>query len=368
MLLNEDMFINSKNKNKLKLIDNVFNELINSYDLNKEEFIDFNFKNKEKEIEKICNELFNTDLRFNFLELNDSKYYSCNFIGQTRWNEKQAKDIALGLLKIVSEEKNGIYYAKPTKIIVDMELNFIRYCILLKGKNKIIDNLFDGSLLTSVLLHEIGHNLILPLELNVLNKGKTPKFELKYKDNPPQMFSYSKDIEEDEKRNKKFAIPMISAMTLFFIFLSIVNAPIGIGSGMVTTVFLNRNIKKNKNNKDYNLTERTADYLPNLYGYARELTKTTIIVREIDKLEGSKPPIYNNSKINKIKNKLLYPFNLFIRDYKDWETDIIESNVKILQKELSNSNNDAKTKEEIKKTISDIQKLIKMSDRLTPDI
>ncbi|WPH64106.1 hypothetical protein [Staphylococcus phage vB_StaM_PB50] len=368
ILLKEDMFINSRNKNTLKDVDKIFNELIDSYDLDKEEFVNFNFTKKEKEIENLCNKLFNTKLKFSFLDLDDVMFYSSNFIGQTKWNEKQAKDIALGLLKIVSEEKNGIYYAKPTEIKVEMELNFIRYCILLRKSNNKIENLFDGSLLTSVLLHEIGHNLILPLELNVLNKGETPKFELKYKNNPPQIFSYSKDIEDDERRNKKYAIPMVSAMTIFFLSLSIVNAPIGIGTGLVSSVFLNRSVKNNKDKKDYNLVERTADYLPTLYGYSRELVKTTIIVREIDKIHGFKPPTYKNNKFNAIKNKILYPIKLFIRDYKDWETDIVESDIRILEKELSNNNNDNETKKEIKKTINDIKLLVKLSDNFNPDI
>src|SRR5699024_10366802 len=211
MNINEDAFNFSKNTSLLREIDEEFKTLLDSYNFNKSEFdlIDKSEINKiATNISKITKKLFNTNMKLKFIEADPKgrDKFRVDSVASTMIRPEQIRNTVDGIAKIVIEEKNGIYYSKPREIEVFMELSSLRYFLeMKKNSNKVAFSNFNERVCTSVLLHEIGHNLFLPIEIKVITQGKEPAFELKYKDSKPVQFQYTKDIQADTDRNLKLA-------------------------------------------------------------------------------------------------------------------------------------------------------------------
>src|SRR5699024_984612 len=222
---------------------------------------------------------------------------------------------------------------------------------------------FNERVCTSVLLHEIGHNLFLPIEIKVITQGKEPAFELKYKDSKPVQFQYTKDIEADTDRNLKLAGPMIISMTIM---VAILTSLTGVASITGITSILsffklgsmdNKRVKK----MNYNLSERSANQLPALYGYA---TENIVLYDMVYAATNKKMEKNKNNVFSKIFRGLMYPSRLFIRNYKDYTADSIDNTIKTLKFEINNPNNSKEVKEGLKQQLSDIQTLMKKSDNM----
>lgn len=278
MNINEDAFNFSKNTSLLREIDEEFKTLLDSYNYDKSDFdlIDKHEINKiSTNISKITKKLFNTNMKLKFVEADPKgkDKFRVESIASTIIKPEQIRNTLDGISKIVIEEKNGIYYSKPREIEVFMELSSLRYFLeMKKNSKKVVFSNFNERVCTSILLHEIGHNLFLPIEIKVITQGKEPAFELKYKDNKPVQFQYTKDIEADTDRNLKLAGPMIISMTLMVAILTSLTGVAAItGIASIFSFFkLGSMDNKRVEKMNYNLSERSANQLPALYGYAKE--------------------------------------------------------------------------------------------------
>ncbi|WRM43564.1 hypothetical protein [Staphylococcus phage LY01] len=370
MNINEDAFNFSKNTSLLREIDEEFKTLLDSYNFDKSEFdlIDKHEINKiANNISKITKKLFNANMQLKFVEADPKgkDKFRVRSVAYTLIKPEQIRDTIDGITKIVMEEKNGIHYAKPREIEVFIELSSIRYFLEKKKSSKEVTfSNFNERMCTALLLHEMGHNLFLPIEIKVLSQGKEPAFELKYKDNKPVQFQYTKDIESDTTRNLKFAGPMIIAMTVLVAGLTSLTGvlPLVLGSSFIANVTLNLLDNERVGKMNYNLSERSANQLPTLYGYSTEIINFYDIIYKSFRTKSENKK--GKTLLGKIVRKLLYPSRLFIRDYRDYPTDSIEAIIKTLKFEISNPNNDKEVKNELKQQLSDIQTLIKKSDRL----
>ncbi|BDE75551.1 hypothetical protein [Staphylococcus phage S6] len=369
MNINEDAFNFSKNTSLLREIDEEFKTLLDSYNYDKSDFdlIDKHEINKiSTNISKITKKLFNTNMKLKFVEADPKgkDKFRVESIASTIIKPEQIRNTLDGISKIVIEEKNGIYYSKPREIEVFMELSSLRYFLeMKKNSKKVVFSNFNERVCTSVLLHEIGHNLFLPIEIKVITQGKEPAFELKYKDNKPVQFQYTKDIEADTDRNLKLAGPMIISMTLMVAILTSLTGVAAITG--ITSIFsffkLGSMDNKRVEKMNYNLSERSANQLPALYGYAKEniMLYDMVYAATNSKMEKTK-----NNIFSKIFRGLMYPGRLFIRNYKDYSSDSIDNTIKTLKFEISNPNNSKEVKESLKQQLSDIQTLMKKSDRM----
>ncbi|QQO92723.1 hypothetical protein CPT_Madawaska_068 [Staphylococcus phage Madawaska] len=369
MNINEDAFNFSKNTSLLREIDEEFKTLLDSYNYDKSDFdlIDKSEINKiATNISKITKKLFNTNMKLKFIEADPKgkDKFRVDSVASTMIYPEQIRNTVDGISKIVIEEKNGIYYSKPREIEVFMELSSIRYFLeMKKNSKKVAFSNFNERVCTSVLLHEIGHNLFLPIEIKVITQGKEPAFELKYKDNKPVQFQYTKDIEADTDRNLKLAGPMIISMTIMVAILTSLTGVASITG--ITSIFSffklgsmdNKRVKK----MNYNLSERSANQLPALYGYAKE---NIVLYDIVYAATNSKMEKTKNNIFSKIFRGLMYPGRLFIRNYKDYTADSIDSTIKTLKFEINNPNNSKEVKEGLKQQLSDIQTLMKKSDNM----
>ena len=369
MNINEDAFNFSKNTSLLREIDEEFKTLLDSYNFNKSEFdlIDKSEINKiATNISKITKKLFNTNMKLKFIEADPKgrDKFRVDSVASTMIRPEQIRNTVDGIAKIVIEEKNGIYYSKPREIEVFMELSSLRYFLeMKKNSNKVAFSNFNERVCTSVLLHEIGHNLFLPIEIKVITQGKEPAFELKYKDSKPVQFQYTKDIEADTDRNLKLAGPMIISMTIMVAILTSLTGVASITG--ITSIFSffklgsmdNKRVKK----MNYNLSERSANQLPALYGYA---TENIVLYDMIYAATNKKMEKTKNNVFSKIFRGLMYPSRLFIRNYKDYTADSIDNTIKTLKFEINNPNNSKEVKEGLKQQLSDIQTLMKKSDNM----
>ncbi|QQM14603.1 hypothetical protein CPT_MarsHill_069 [Staphylococcus phage MarsHill] len=369
MNINEDAFNFSKNTSLLREIDEEFKTLLDSYNFDKSDFdlIDKSEINKiATNISKITKKLFNTNMKLKFIEADPKgkDKFRVDSVASTMIYPEQIRNTVDGISKIVIEEKNGIYYSKPREIEVFMELSSIRYFLeMKKNSKKVAFSNFNERVCTSVLLHEIGHNLFLPIEIKVITQGKEPAFELKYKDNKPVQFQYTKDIEADTDRNLKLAGPMIISMTIMVAILTSLTGVASITG--ITSIFSffklgsmdNKRVKK----MNYNLSERSANQLPALYGYAKE---NIVLYDIVYAATNSKMEKTKNNIFSKIFRGLMYPSRLFIRNYKDYTSDSIDNTIKTLKFEINNPNNSKEVKEGLKQQLSDIQTLMKKSDNM----
>ncbi|QPI17056.1 hypothetical protein [Staphylococcus phage vB_StaM_SA1] len=371
MNINEDAFNFGKNTSLLREIDEEFKTLIDSYDPDKSDFdlIDNSgITEIEKNISKITKKLFNANMKLKFIEADEKgkDKFRVNSVAYTLVSHEQVKNIIEGITKIVVEEKNGIYYSRPRDIEVFMELSAIRYFIEMKrNAKKVAYTRFNERMCTSVLLHEIGHNLFLPIEINVVTQGQTPVFELKYKDNKPVQFQYTKDIETDTSRNYKAAGPMIIAMTILVTALTSLTGllPLVVGASVFTSLSLSMSDTERTKKMNYNLSERSANQLPALYGYSVDMVGFYDIIFNAFKMKSENKK--GKTILGKIFRKLMYPTRMFIRDYRDYPTDSIETMIKTLKFEISNPNNSKKVKDELKQQLNDIETLIKKSNRMS---
>src|SRR5699024_2017723 len=332
-----------KNYALLREIHEEFKNLLDSYNFNKSEFelIDKREINKiATNISKITKKLFNTNMKLKFIEADPKgrDKFRVDSVASTMIRPEQIRNTVDGIAKIVIEEKNGIYYSKPREIEVFMELSSLRYFLeMKKNSNKVAFSNFNERVCTSVLLHEIGHNLFLPIEIKVITQGKEPAFELKYKDSKPVQFQYTKDIEADTDRNLKLAGPMIISMTIMVAILTSLTGVASITG--ITSIFSffklgsmdNKRVKK----MNYNLSERSANQLPALYGYA---TENIVLYDMIYAATNKKMEKTKNNVFSKIFRGLMYPSRLFIRNYKDYTADSIDNTIKTLKFEINNPN------------------------------
>ncbi|QQO92461.1 hypothetical protein CPT_Machias_069 [Staphylococcus phage Machias] len=368
MNINEDAFNFGKNTSLLKEIDEEFDSLISKYNFEKSDFdvIDKNeYNDIAKRISDIAKKLFNTNMKLKFIEADKrgKDKFRVGSVAHTLIKPEDIRNITDGITKIVIEEKNGIYYSKPREIEVNIELSSLRYFIEKKESGQKEFTTLNGRMYTFLLLHEIGHNLFFPVEINVLSGGKTPTFELKYKDNKPVQFKYTKEIEADTRRNRVLAAPMILAMSTLVMCLTAVfiGASISMGSFMGTGMLLTSASFNRKTTMDYNLSERSANQLPALYGYSVEMVKFYDLVYKAFRMKSEKRP---NNLIAKAMRGLLYPMSGFIKSYKDYPTDSIDAVIKTLKFEISNNNNSNEVKKELKRQLDEIQRIIKYSNRL----
>ncbi|WPH64105.1 hypothetical protein [Staphylococcus phage vB_StaM_PB50] len=368
MNINEDAFNFGKNTSLLREIDDEFDSLISKYNFEKSDFDVINkneYNDIAKRISDIAKKLFNTNMKLKFIEADKRgrDKFRVGSVAHTLIKPEEIRNITDGITKIVIEEKNGIYYSKPREIEVNIELSSLRYFIEKKESGQKEFTTLNGRMYTFLLLHEIGHNLFFPVEINVLSGGKTPTFELKYKDNKPVQFKYTKEIEADTRRNRVLAAPMILAMSTLVMCLTAVfiGASISMGSFMGTGMLLTSASFNRKTTMDYNLSERSANQLPALYGYSVEMVKFYDLVYKAFRMKSEKRP---NNLIAKAMRGLLYPMSGFIKSYKDYPTDSIDAVIKTLKFEISNNNNSNEVKKELKKQLDEIQRIIKYSNRL----
>lgn len=368
MNLNEDAFNFGKNTSLLREIDEEFDSLISKYNFEKSDFdvIDKNeYNDIAKRISDITKKLFNTNMKLKFIEADKrgKDKFKVGSVAHTLIKPEDIRNITDGITKIVIEEKNGVYYSKPREIEVNIELSSLRYFIEKKASGQKEFTTLNGRMYTFLLLHEIGHNLFFPVEINVLSGGKTPTFELKYRDNKPVQFKYTKEIETDNRRNRVLSAPMILAMSTLVMCLTAVfiGASLSMGSFMGTGMLLTSASFNRKTTMDYNLSERSANQLPALYGYSVEMVKFYDLVYKAFRM---KSETRSNNLISKAMRGLLYPMSGFIKSYKDYPTDSIDAVIKTLKFEISNNNNSNEVKKELKKQLDEIQRIIKYSNRL----
>lgn len=370
MNVNEDVFnFSSKNSSLLKEIDEEFKYLLDSYNPEKSDFdLDKDgIKKVENNIINVVKKLFNAKMKFKFFEPKMGGKFTVKNVAYTVVTQEQVSNIVEGITKIVMEEKNGIYYSNPREIDVFMELSSLRHFMEKKSNGKEGFTDFNERYCTYILLHEIGHNLYFPIEINVLSKGKTPTFELKYKNSKPAQFQYTKDIEDDTRRNRIAAKPMIIAMTILIASLASLKgvAELTLGVGAASAMFLSFQDGSRLATMNYNLSERSANQLPTLYGYSVEMVKFYDLIY---KAFSQKSETKGKNKISKTIRGLFYPLRLFVRSYKDYPTDSIDTLIKTLKFEISNANNNEKARKELKKQLREIEILIKNSKNLNTNI
>ena len=322
--LREDMFTGGKNSSQLRQIDSYFDEIV--------DLIDYDeglSKNKGKanqllrKIKAICDKMFNIDLDIQI----DYNRPTVHNIAYTYFNEDTIELINSEIKHIVINKETGYHMINKRYVNMFFENQGLRYLKYLKlshvrsNSRKEIPDLeeFKGRHLTSILLHELGHHVFFPFYFDQKNDGS---YEIQVGDHEPF-------IVHEDKFNVKGVNVTIAV-------LAYISAVVAISMGFVAlgyaAVILFSMTSNNIQMSDYMRNEKNANTLPFQYGYVEELFDDTVRIKWIQ--DGNK--LFNiGDKFRKI----------FKRGGSEYQSVITADLLKILDKEIKNSNN---TKEQIR--------------------
>lgn len=316
--LYEDIYIGKANTTQLNKIDNYFEDLIDLISIN-----DGLRRNKKeasmimRKIKIIVDKMFNINIDLEIDYFPTIRYFAYTIRGQEIVNiiESQVKEIIIN-------KDTGYHLIEVKKFLVRFEsiaLMYLKYPeTLSKGS---IDKLPNGAKrpltgrdLTSILLHEIGHNIFVPFEFNQKNDGvyefkvDNAKPIIVYEDKFPSFYTFA-----------VFATSIIMPLVMVMGYL---------GTTFLTFVIFAKAIDKiDKNN--YMVQEKNANTLPFQYGYGEEILYITLKTKWIT--DSFRSPIAR--VVDNFKRKL----KLSKRDY---EAIITRDILKMIDDELKNPNND----------------------------
>ena len=322
--LTEDMFTGGKNSPQLRQIDSYFDEIV---DLIDEEHGLSKDKGKVnqllRKIKTICDKMFNIDLdiqvEYNRPEMQNLAY--------TYFNEDTIELINSEIKHIVINKETGYHMINRRYVNMFFENQGLRYLKFLNlsqvksNSNKDIPDLVDlnGRHLTSILLHELGHHVFFPFYFDQKNDGS---YEIQIGDQEPFI------VHEDEF-NFEGINTTISVLALIA---SMVSLSMGFLTFGIATSILSRIISGKINFDNYMRNEKNANTLSFQYGYIEELFDDTIRIKWIQ----------DGTKLFNIKDRFR---KIFKRGGNEYQSVITADLLKLLDKELQNSNN---TKEQIR--------------------
>src|SRR5699024_9142489 len=306
------------------------------------------------DIVKICNKMFNIKLKFRFIETDDKMEIDSG--AYTILSHKNTSDLTRQLNKIVVEKDVGTYYLKTTDINVSMELPLFRNARLSNDKN-ILPVKFTGRHITSILLHELGHNIYLPIFLSWISKDSSDRYmEFRHMNQKIASYNITEDMTnwESEKRNK-FLLFIVSVIVGGMLM------PYSMLLGAVFPIVYGKKLVDTSRREVHGMSERVANNLPSLYGYGTEIIQFYTL---ISKAHGGTTYFKKKGILSKIGRMFLDLFGK--KSSSDQFHDSSENIIRTLEFEVKNKNNDPEIRKELETSINQAKKanelLIRMSN------
>ncbi|QXN67895.1 hypothetical protein FPHOBKDP_00141 [Listeria phage LPJP1] len=301
-LLTEDIY----NHPLLKKIDDEFQKILDEDNINDTKLPVTSYK-KIQNIIKYVSTIFNINLIITIDNDNILTYGMMTFIPV-----KNLTKISNNIKKIVLQPKTGFEYIKTEVIEIKIQkklISFIKDPNLLIRNNKVPKNYTpSGRILTSILLHEVGHHIFIG-------------FEIKKSIKNDKLFSINGG------NGKEITIPS-----------NVNNNKYVLTSTILSILTLSISMHS------YMRSEYNADNLPIQYGYGKEVFYFSELMEILEKQK-------RNSILLKIKGFLMFGKDNY------YNRKIKNQVIIMMKKELNNDNNSPKDKEIIIDNLKTIENL-----------
>lgn len=349
-LLSEDMY--SHNRSRLVKVDELFDRVLSA--VNVDDWRSSDRVVMQKNLDKITvlvNKIFNIDMNLSL----DVKATKPKSVAYTAYTEDVINVFESQVQEIIIDQKFGYSFIELKKVDVAFELvalqKFLKIGTITSKDGQSFK--FEGRHMTSILLHEIGHNVFIPFyfdqdnDKNYRVKIGNAKPIIIYKD-----FLEYKEISAMKKlvATILYVTGMVSVIasagmsSVLFAAASLLGGAAALGTSRVI-------LSKDKSYaKEYMRNERNANTLPFQYGYVREILEETIFIQRLIVMDASFKGTYAQYK--KLDNK--YWSN------GGYQSIITKDIIGMIDTEISNPNTSDKDRKLLKEVKENYKRRIKL--------
>lgn len=349
-LLSEDMY--SHNRSRLAKVDELFDKVLSA--VNVEDWRSSDRVVMQKNLDKITvlvNKIFNIDMNLSL----DVKATKPKSVAYTTYTEDVINVFESQVQEIIIDQKFGYSFIELKKVDVAFELvalqKFLKIGTITSKDGQSFK--FEGRHMTSILLHEIGHNVFIPF---YFDQDNDKNYRVKIGNAKP-IIIYKDFLEYKEISTMKKLIATILYVTgmvsviasagmssVLFAAASLLGGAAALGTSRVI-------LSKDKSYaKEYMRNERNANTLPFQYGYVREILEETIFIQRLIVMDASFKGTYTQYK--KLDNK--YWSN------GGYQSIITKDIIGMIDTEISNPNTSDKDRKLLKEVKENYRRRIKL--------
>ena len=373
--LNEDMFNTPVNKSELDKIDSLFQEIMDAHEFNikmrgyiaPRNIVVKNFR----EIIKILEKVFNLKIDMDLIKVSPTDVngvYHLTSIASTIINTDALLEMSKKLNSIIIDQKKGYHYIKPTSLYMSFEMAFIRHAVRLNKEDAPLPFKIDGSHMTAILLHEIGHNFLIKADLEDRSETKDWAKEniqditvkIQAPGSPIKEYNISKryiDLWKNERNARIGKGILYSFYGLTLSLFTVIPIPL-----LYTVNRTRKRILSIKDERSHNFRELNADKFPVVYGYGKKLSDAHVIMSFMFNTKYYRPKGIKN----KIKRAFSYLFSTGGNIHGEVFLSQTEEIASHLDFESNNKNNPAKAREILKQQAKEVREnakfLLEMSE------